>query len=366
MDPVRIGVMGCGNISGIYFENLQKYTLTEVVAVADLDADRARATAQQRGVPLALTPDELIAHPDVELILNLTVPKAHASVAIAALQAGKHVYGEKPFGLVAADGDEVLRTAAATGFHTGSAPDTFLGGAHQTARAAIERGDIGEPIGAHGFMLCHGHESWHPSPEFYYEVGGGPLFDMGPYYITDLINLIGPVRRVAGMARASFPTRTITSQPKAGKVIEVETPTHIAGILEFESGAIGEITMSFDVWHSQVPNILIYGTEGSLRVPDPNGFGGDVLIRRKGDSEWSVVENRHGFNGNDRGIGVLDMAYGIRTGQPFRASGGVGNHVLHVMSGILEASEAGRHVTLPAQLERPSPLPSDAYREFLG
>jgi predicted dehydrogenase len=363
--PVRIGIVGCGNISGIYFENLTKFAGTEVVAAADLDVSRAEAAAAKYRVPNALTVDALLAHPDIEIVVNLTIPAAHAEVARAAVAAGKHVYNEKPLTIAPEDAHALLFEAAERGVRVGGAPDTFLGGAHQTARAAIARGDIGEPIGAHAFMLCHGHESWHPAPEFYYKAGGGPMLDMGPYYLTDLVQLMGPIRRVAGSARITFPTRTITSQPKAGTVVEVETPTHIAGIMDFQNGAIGEITTSFDVWHAVLPPISIYGTEGSMLVPDPNGFGGEVKLRAKGQAEWHVVPNVHMFNGNDRGIGVLDMGVAIREGRPHRASGDLAAHVLSVMTSFGASSDAGTHLEVAHLHAAPAPLGADELAPYL-
>jgi predicted dehydrogenase len=362
---MRVGIVGCGNISGIYFQNLAAFSATEVVAVADLDMERARSVAERESVPLVLSPDDLIAHPDVELVLNLTIPAAHAEVSLKAVSAGKHVYAEKPFGLNQHEAVRVVEAAVANGVRTGSAPDTFLGGGHQTARAAIERGDIGEPIGSHAFMLCHGHESWHPSPEFYYKKGGGPMFDMGPYYLTALVNMMGPVACVMGMTRITFPTRTITSQPQHGTVVEVEIPTHVAGMMHFGNGAIGEITTSFDVWHSKVPNILVYGTEGSLMVPDPNGFGGEVLIRKPGMSDWEVVPNRHGFNINSRGIGVLDMAVAIRSNRAHRASAELATHTVALMESFHVSHESGTRVEITTGTTTPMPLHPAEFDEYV-
>jgi len=364
MEPLRIGIVGCGNISGIYFQNLGKYRATEIVAVADLDLDRARGAAEKHGVPLALSPDDLIAHPDVDLVLNLTVPKAHGSVAQAAVEAGKHVYNEKPLTIERAEAARLLETARAKGVRVGGAPDTFLGGGHQACRALIDAGTIGEPVAAHAFMLCHGHESWHPSPEFYYEKGGGPMFDMGPYYLTALVNLIGGIRRISGSARITFPTRTITSQPKAGKVVEVETQTHIAGIMDFAQGAVGEITTSFDVWFHRLPNIVVYGTEGSLVVPDPNGFGGVPMVRTRSSSDWEPVNVDFGFADNARGVGVLDIADAIRTGRPHRASGDLAYHVLDAMHAFHDSSAVGRHVDLATGVDRPAAMARDEFVEM--
>ncbi|RYG39572.1 Gfo/Idh/MocA family oxidoreductase [bacterium] len=355
--PLRIGIVGVGNISGIYLQNLGRYASTEIVAVADLDEARAKDVADRNGIPTSSSPDQLLANPDVELVLNLTIPKAHGTVAIAALEAGKHVYNEKPLAVSREDGRRMVEIAKEKGLRVGGAPDTFLGGAHQTARRAIDAGMIGEPVAAQAFMMGRGHESWHPSPEFYYEKGGGPMFDMGPYYLTALVNMIGGVSRVTGSARITFPTRTITSQPKHGKVIDVETPTHISGVMDFSNGAVGEMTQSFDVYHSPMPPIVIYGSEGTLLVPDPNGFGGEVKVRGAKDDDWSVVENLHAYNGNDRGIGVLDIADAIRTGRPHRASGELAYHVLDLMHAFHDASAEERHVQVSSAVERPEAMP---------
>lgn len=360
-EKVKIGVVGCGNISNIYLTNLQKFRNTEVVACADLLLERAQAKAAEHGVPKALSVERLLNDPDVEIVVNLTIPAAHAGVALAAIESGKHVYNEKPLVGNRSDGQRLLALAETRRLRVGCAPDTFLGGAHQTCRSRIDAGAIGEPIGATAFMLCHGHESWHPSPEFYYagaDGGGGPLMDMGPYYLHALINMISGVRRVTGSARITFPERTITSEPKRGTKITVETPTHIAGVLDFVSGAIGTLVTSFDVWAHQLPNIEVYGTEGSLRVPDPNGFGGVIQIRRMGEKEWQDVPLTHGFAANSRGVGVADMAAAIRSGRPHRASGALAYHALDVMQGILEASDRGQHLLLESAVTRPAPLPA--------
>ncbi len=356
MDPLRVGVIGCGNISGIYFENLNLYKPTTVVACADLNAEAAQKAAEKYSIPRVLTPDELLADSEVELVLNLTVPKAHGPVNAASIAAGKHVYVEKPLALSRAEADPFMAAANAKNLLTGGAPDTFMGAGIQTCRKLIEDGAIGEPIGVNAFMMGHGPEGWHPNPEFYYEKGGGPLFDMGPYYLTALINLMGSVKSVQSMARATFETRTIGNEAKKGKIIPVETPTHIVGLLEFGNGAIGQVTMSFDVWHHQLPHIEIYGTEGSLSVPDPNGFGGDVKIRKASQEEWEIVPLTHGYSQNSRGIGVMDMAYAIRTGRQHRASGALTYHVLDIMQGLLESAEAGSSLALTSHVDKPAPL----------
>jgi predicted dehydrogenase len=358
MKKTRIGIVGCGNISSIYLKNGQQtFEVLEVAACADLILERAQAQAEAYGVPRACSVEELLADPEIEIVVNLTIPQAHFSVAMQAIEAGKSVHNEKPLALTREEGQQMLKAAAAKGVRVGGAPDTFLGGGHQTCRKLIDDGWIGEPIGATAFMLCHGHESWHPSPVFYYEVGGGPMFDMGPYYLTALVNMMGPIARVSGEAAITFPQRTITSKPLYGTVIDVETPTHIASTLQFESGAIGTIITSFDVWSSQLPRIEVYGTEGSLSVPDPNGFGGPVMLRRAGATEWHEVPLSHGYAENSRGIGVADMAYALRSGRSHRANGEVTYHVLDVMHATLDSPREGRHITVESTCARPAALP---------
>jgi predicted dehydrogenase len=244
----------------------------------------------------------------------------------------------------------------------GGAPDTFLGGGIQTCRKLIDDGWVGKPIASTAFMTCHGHESWHPDPEFYYQYGGGPMFDMGPYYLTALINLMGPVSRVTGSTRITFDKRTITSAPKNGKEIVVEVPTHVAGVLDFTNGAIGTIITSFDVWHAELPRIEIYGTEGTLSVPDPNTFGGPVLLRRYDQKEWKEIPLSHEYSENSRGIGLADMAIALQTGRKHRASGELAFHVLDIMQGIHDASDQGIHYSPISTCERPEALPQGKLR----
>jgi predicted dehydrogenase len=357
LKKTKVGIIGCGNISGIYFKAGQTFNNIEIVAAADMVLERAKAKAEEFGVPKACSVEELLADPDIEIVVNLTIPRAHASVCTAALEAGKHVHVEKPLAVNREDGKRVLDLAKSRGLRVGCAPDTFLGGGLQTCRKLIDDGWIGQPVAATAFMLCHGHESWHPDPAFYYEMGGGPMFDMGPYYLTALVSLLGPVKRLTGSARVTFPERTITSQPKYGTKVTVETPTHIAGVMDFANGAIGTLVTSFDVWSANVPLIEIYGTEGSLSVPDPNGFGGPVRVRRMGAKEWSEVPLTHGFAENSRGIGVADMAAAIEGGRPHRVSGDLAYHVLDLMEGFHDASRDGRHYTPVSTVERPAPLP---------
>jgi predicted dehydrogenase len=354
----RIGVIGCGKISGIYLEAGKRFRNLEIVACADIDTERARSQAAQYGVPRACTVEELLADPSIEIVVNLTIPKVHAEVGISAIKAGKSVYSEKPLAVTRAEAQELQSLARARGLRVGCAPDTFLGAGIQTCRKLIDEGAIGEPIAVTASMLSHGHESWHPDPDFYYQPGGGPMFDMGPYYLTALVSLLGPIRRIGGSTRITFPERLITSQPKAGQKIQVNTPTHIAGLLDFANGAVGTITTSFDVWAGNQPLIEIYGTEGSLSVPDPNGFGGTVrLWNQQTGRQWQDVPLTFGYANNSRGIGVADMASAIRTGRPHRASDELAYHVLDAMQSFFDASDRNQQVLLESTCSRPAPLP---------
>ncbi len=356
-DKVKIGFIGAGKIFAEYVEGCRGFSILEIAAVADMDRERAVEQASRFDIPKALTVAELLADPEVLIIINLTVPIAHAEVSLAILQAGKHVYSEKPLAVRRDEGLEVLRTAQAQGLRVGCAPDTFLGGGQQTCRKLIDDGWIGDPVAAVAFMAGHGPESWHPNPDFYYQAGGGPLYDMGPYYLTSLINLLGPASRVSGSARISFEERIATSQEHYGRRLPVEVPTHVAGVLDFAAGPVASLITSFDVWSSNLPRIEIYGSEGSLSVPDPNIFGGVVQVRRAGGDRWSDVPLTHGSTMR-RGIGVADMAHAISAGRPQRASGDMAFHVLDIMQSILESSESGRHVLLESTCERPAALPT--------
>jgi predicted dehydrogenase len=356
-EQVKIGIIGCGNISPIYLQSGAKFEILDIVAVADKIMERAESRAAEYGVPRACTVRELLADPEIEIVVNLTTPDAHAEVGFQVLDAGKSVYNEKPLAITREDGKGMIELAAAKGVRIGGAPDTFLGGGLQTCRKLIEDGWIGEPVAATAFLMIHGHESWHPDPEFYYQVGGGPMFDMGPYYLTALVSLVGPVRRVTGSARITFPERTITSQPKFGKRIEVEVPTHIAGVLDFANGAVGMVVTSFDVWGGQLPRIEIYGTEGTLNVPDPNTFGGPVYLRPARSQDWHEVPLAYGYAENSRGLGVADMAHALLSGRKHRANGNLTYHVLDIMHAIHDASRENRHVELESTCEKPAFFP---------
>ncbi|WP_202595406.1 Gfo/Idh/MocA family protein [Halalkalibacter okhensis] len=357
MRKVKVGIVGCGNISDIYFENLVRFSVLEVVACSDLDSDKAYHAAEKFQVKNVFTVEEMLRSSEIELIINLTPPSAHASLCLDALNAGKHVYVEKPIAVTLEDGKKVLKLAKEKGLLVGSAPDTFLGGGIQMCRKLFDDGWIGRPVAANAFMMGHGPEGWHPNPEFFYQEGGGPLFDMGPYYITTLIFLLGSIRRVTASASVSFQERTIKSEPHYGKKIQVHTPTHISGVLDFEEGAVGTLVTSFDVWGSQVPRIEIHGTEGTLSVPDPNRFGGPIFLKRPGESDWEKIPILFGFTENSRGIGPADMAEAIVMNRPHRANGELAFHVLETMHGLLEASEWNRHYLLKSTCTKPELVP---------
>lgn len=359
----KIGIVGCGNISNSYFKGCGYFPNLEIAACADLNLDLAKAKAQEWNVPRACSLEELLADPEIELVVNLTIPAAHAAIDLQILAAGKHPYSEKPFAVERADGLKVLETASQKGLRTGCAPDTFLGGGIQTCIKLVDDGWIGTPVAATAFILSSGPEAWHPNPAFFYQVGGGPMFDMGPYYLTALVSLLGPVRRITGAARITHEERMATSENAYGLKMKVEIPTHIASVLDFHSGPIATLVTSFDVQATSLPNIELYGTEGTLRVPDPNTFGGPVLIKRAGAEEWSEVPILHGSTEPGRGTGVADMANAIQTGRPHRASGQLAYHVLDLMHGVHDASREGRHIELQSTCERPAPLSTGPVRE---
>lgn len=357
LKPVKTAVVGCGNISSIYLKNCNNWDILDVVACADLDLERARAQAEKFGVPQALGVAEVLADPAIELVINLTVPTAHATVGLAALRAGKSVYNEKPLAVSREEGQLLLDEARARGLLVGCAPDTFLGAGLQTCRQLVDSGAIGQPVGVTAFLGSRGPDFWHPDPEFFFKPGAGPLFDMGPYYLTALIALFGPIRRVTGAARATNPERTILSEPRRGAKIVVETPTYIASVLEFASGPIMTLVTTFDIWDRYVPLVTIYGSQGTLIAPDPNTFGGPVRLRQEGAEDGREVTLTHNHSENSRGLGVADLAYALRTGRPQRASGAMAFHVLDAMHAILEASASGRHIELTSTCDRPAALP---------
>ena len=346
-----IGIIGLGVISRQYLETLVGHPAVRIVAVADLDASRADEVAAQIPGCRASGVDELLADPAVETVINLTIPLAHAEIALAALAHGKNVYGEKP---LAATFDEALgMVAAAGGAWVGGAPDTVLGTGIQTARAAVESGLIGRPTAATATWVSAGHEAWHPHPDFYYREGGGPLMDMGPYYLTSLVHLLGPVARVSGASSRTRDTRRIGSGPREGEIIPVEVDTHVTGVLEHSGGAVSTVTFSFDAVGTGAPPIEVHGERGSLAAPDPNTFGGEVRVRALGQEEWTALPPDAGYEGAGRGIGVLDF---VRDGEG-RASGTLALHVLEIMTALLESARAGRRISLETTAVPPTLVP---------
>ncbi|MBI3516443.1 MAG: Gfo/Idh/MocA family oxidoreductase [Proteobacteria bacterium] len=377
MQPTIIGIIGCGNISDAYLKGAARSRLVRVKAVADIRADAAAAKAGEHGVD-AVSVEALLADPDIEIVVNLTIPAAHAPVSLQIIAAGKHVYLEKPLATRFAAAKPVTQAAAAKGLRIGCAPDTFLGAAHQACRYAIDAGRIGVPVAGAAAVLTHGMEHWHPNPAFFYEHGGGPIHDLGPYYVTQLVNLLGPVARVSAEASAAFKTRTITSAPLAGQTISVTVPTTVNGTLAFASGANVTLSHSWDVWkHRRVP-LEIYGTDGSLLVPDPNWFGGEPMISARGDDWTSIDIGAHPFGipnrtirtgtpvADYRIIGLLDMAAAIRAGRPHRVSGALALHVLEVLDAFERASVEGRHIAIETRCERPDKLPRGTDEEVFA
>ncbi|MFR9708572.1 Gfo/Idh/MocA family protein [Paenibacillus sp. MB22_1] len=352
MTDIQIGIIGCGNISPAYLRHLAKSDRLKVVALADQFPEKARERAEEFGIENVFTVEEMLRHPKIDLILNLTVPSSHAAINIAALEHGKHVYVEKPLAIHLEDASRMLELAAARHLRVGCAPDTFLGAGLETARKAIQDGLIGRPAAASAFMVSGGPESWHPNPEFFYAEGGGPMFDMGPYYLTALVQLLGPIRRISGSAGSQIPERTIGSGPKAGTPIPVHTPTHYSATLDFVGGAIGTLVTSFDVrGGSMLPRIEIYGTEGTLEVPDPNWFTGEVKLRRAGEETWETLPPVFASGDNERGRGIEEMVQAIQEGREHRASGKLAYHVLEAMHAVARSSKEGRHILLsPVEL----------------
>ena len=341
MRKVKVAMIGVGAISGIYLENLtKKFHELELIGVCDLIPERSQKASEKYGVKVYGDMYEAFADPEVEIVLNLTRPHEHYAVTKAALEAGKHVYTEKPLGASYEEGCELAKLAKEKGLLIAGAPDTFLGAGIQTCRKLIDDGYIGTPIGAAAFMICHGHETWHPDPAFYYQYGGGPMLDMGPYYITALVNLLGRVRGVTGVTKKAFEKRIITSEPKRGEIIDVDVPTTVTGILDFECGATGTIITTFDVYYPGQARLEIYGTEGTLFVPDPNTFGGPIRLLRPENKEVQELPLVFDYSMNSRGLGLADMAKAIVEGRDMRAGLQQIHHVLEIMTSFEKSSNA--------------------------
>ncbi|MCW3489994.1 Gfo/Idh/MocA family protein [Dethiobacter alkaliphilus] len=380
MKTFNVGVLGTGDIFDVYVNNLKKYDIVNVLACAGRNLDKAQKKAQNHGIPRAYaTATELIGDPQIDIVLNLTVPAVHAELTMQALLAGKHVYSEKPLAASVAEGEKILTLAKDKGRYVGCAPDTFLGGRLQTCRKIIDEGRIGKITAASAFVVSPGHEWHHPNPDFFYQPGGGPVFDIAPYYFTALLSLMGPVKSCSAMAKRTFEHRTIQSEPRRGQTIEVEVDTHLTANLEFTNGALATMIASYDVWDSELPRIELYGETGTICLNDidpldgPNLFGGPVLLRTIGTCrwrgtprppfpEWEEVPSQHQFNEtsheeNSRGIGLVDMAYAIREQREERASAAMAFHSLEIMEGILKSAKERSFVEMKSTFQRPEPLP---------
>lgn len=362
-----VGIIGCGTISGIYMQNLSRFPRLRLVACADLREETAQAAAARHGTS-ARTVDALLASPDVDIVVNLTVPAAHYAVSRAALAAGKHVFSEKPLSADSEDGRALLAEADQRGLRLGCAPDTFLGAGGTLARELIDSGKIGRVLSGTCFLMSHGMEHWHPDPEFFFKPGGGPVLDMAPYYLAALINLIGPVAGVQAYTSSGFAERTVTAAgPRKGTVIKVDTPTTAMALVRFASGADIVFTMSWDVWKHGHPLLELYGTEGSLRVPDPNFYGGEVAYTQNG-GDWIGIDSSDRPFGtpnwpddardraNYRCLGVAELAEAVARGGPHRSSAAFASHVLDAMHAILRAGELGTAVKVQSRVERPAPF----------
>lgn len=375
--PFRIGLIGTGRISDIYIQNCSKFDELEIVSCGSLDAEESKKKAKVYGIPTVQSPVEILADPNVDCILNLTIPASHAAVTLQALEAGKHVYSEKPIATDILDCRRILNLARSKNLKVGNAPDTFFGGRWQTVRKLLDQQVIGKPTGVMAFAGTHGVERHHPNPDFYYQTGGGPLLDLGPYYLTAMVFLLGPILKVSGMARKTFEQRVIENGNRYGEKIDVEVDTHSLSMLEFQNGTIGSMTLSFDIWDSETPRFEIYGEDGTICIPDPdpvhgaNIFQGPVLYRTRSESRWEfqprpkdrgdwlVAENTHGFNQDSRGVGLLDLYYAVRDDRTVRASAELAAHVSEVMHGILDAPSQGGFVAINSTCDVPEILPEN-------
>lgn len=352
---MNVGVIGCGNISGIYLENSKRFTEFNIVAVADIDMSKAQAAADSYNIEKVMTVDEILTSGEIDIILNLTIPKAHTEICLRAIENKKHVYTEKPLSIAFEDGKKIIEAAKDNGVRVGGAPDTFLGWSIQKAAQLIEDGAIGRVVSGSATMLTLGPAKWHSNPDFWYQVGGGPMYDMGPYYLTALVSMLGPVKKIAGMAKLSYSEIEIANGERSGEKIPVEVPTHVDGMLEFECGVVVNITTGFDTPSTKVPNIELRGTEGTLAMPDPNYFNRPLEIQ-KSSHEWDEILPERDEKDNLRGIGLADMAKSIEGHLLHKASGDLTLHVLEIMYGVHKSSEEGMHYVMETTCEKPSLL----------
>lgn len=376
MKKLSVGIIGCGNISGAYLGLAPLFKSLEVRALADMSMDAARAKAADFNVR-AETVDDLLAADDIDVVVNLTIPNAHFEISKRVLESGKHVYSEKPFVLSLAEGEALRDLAAGKGRRVGSAPDTWMGGAHQDARAALDAGQFGTITNGTAHVMSHGPEGWHPNPDFFYDLGGGPMLDLGPYYLNNLIQFLGPIEKVAALTSAPLETRPIGSGDRQGETVPVKTPTDIHALLKFKGGAAITLSTSWDVWKHRHENMELYGTEGSLFVPDPNFFGGDVLTASPGgeieplersDHPFGVPNQEHnqGMMANYRTAGLADMAQAIVEDRPHRCSLEMALHAVDAMMSILKSGETGDFVTLSTTCDRPAALGPDEARALMA
>lgn len=376
MERVSVGIIGCGNISATYLTLAPLFRSLDVRAVADINYEAARMRSEEYPVA-ALSVEDLLGSKDIDVVVNLTIPDVHYSVSSSILEAGKHVYSEKPLVLTLAQGKQLRELASERGLRVGSAPDTFLGGSHQLARERIDAGVIGDVIAGTAHVMSHGMEHWHPNPDFFFLPGGGPVLDVGPYYITNLVHLIGPVKRVAALATAADSSRTIrTPGPREGEEIPVRTPTNTHSLLEFHSGATATFSASWDVWAHRHNHMELYGREGSLSLPDPNFFGGTVRMADRSGTflpleEWNHplgIPNEHQNTtpcANYRAAGLADMADALIRNEPHRCSLDLSLHVVDVLTSILRSGERDEWCWLSTTCERPDPLGPDEARALL-
>ena len=370
MEAIRVGVIGVGNVLNQYMDKMAVHPEVAVVAFADVNADATRARAAEYSVAKVLTPAELLADPEVELVLNLTPPSLHASVSIQAIEAGKHVFSEKPFATSLEEAQKILDAAREAGVSVGSAPATFLGSGMQTSRKLIDDGWIGKPVAAFGSFACRGYEHWHPHVDPFYNPGAGPMLDIGPYLVTNLVNFFGPAQRVAASAPRSSETRPRPDMAGGyDGLIEIRTPTHVTGTIDFESGATATVIVSWDVWNHNLPHLEIYGEGGTIATPNPDHFSGAPVLRRgeprdlsldmtpPGGGDWREMPVTHRDDAY-RGIGLAEFGHAVRNGVEPRTGGQFAYHVLEILLAFEESSAQGRHVDIASTCARPKPLPA--------
>lgn len=358
MKKYKVGLIGCGAIAGNYLRHAKEVYADyfEIVALGDIDPAKAKERAEKYEVARWGAPEIVYDDPDIDIVLNLTVPAAHEEVTIRALEAGKHVYTEKPLAISREGMQNIIDTARRCGKRVGCAPDSFMSAPAQTAKKALEEDWIGAPIGVNAICAMRGNEYWRPDADFFYHKGAGPMMDMAPYYLNMFVSLLGPVASVMTMSKITWPERTIKVPPRRGEKIQVEVPTYVSSTLSFESGAIATFVNAFDIWHTKQPYIEVYGEKGTMVIPDPNRYKGDVLIRRFKDSEWRVLPQFVEYAEYGRGIGIVDMIRSIEAGVPHKASAELAYHTTDVILAMDESGEAGRTLEITTTAAKPDGL----------